>query len=61
MLLISLIASFLDLQILTPLPAARPSDFTTIGKLNLFITSSTCSILFTNSYFADGIENSLQI
>ena len=42
-LIISINAASLELQIVTPLPAAKPSDFTTIGVSIFFKTVFACS------------------
>ena len=56
----SLSASSFLLQIVTPLPAANPSDFTTIGRPNLSIQSDASLKFFTSWNRADGILNSEQ-
>jgi hypothetical protein len=56
MLLIASSASFLLSQIKTPLPAAKPSAFTTIGVLNLSRSPMAFSELVYTSYRAEGIE-----
>ena len=52
-----MIASSLFSQIVTPLPAAKPSDFTTIGSLKFLRASWAFSISFISAYLAAGILN----